>query len=112
MANKTIDHIGQEVEVGDWCAITQHNTIYVGKVIKAGDSVTIATNSINEFIKTNKSFKALKSWQDRKKMIESKFGTGTSYHDFGPSWARDGKFLKIKPTAKMEMEYDVKKTKP
>lgn len=79
MANKTIDHIGQEVEVGDWCAVTQNNSITVGKVIRTtkGGNVT----------------------------IEKKFN-GYSMS------ARDGKFIKIKPTAKMEMEYDVKKTKP
>ena len=107
MSKKCLDYIGQEVNIGDWCAVTQNNRVHVGKVIKAGSSVTIAINYKEEFMQTDKSYMNLKTWKDKRNMLISKFGSDKgAYFLSGPSWARDGKFVKITPTDKMLMEYD------
>tara|TARA_R110000744_G_scaffold343653_1_gene448882 strand:+ start:1514 stop:1837 length:324 start_codon:yes stop_codon:yes gene_type:complete len=107
MENKCIDCIGQEVELGDWCAVTQHNAIYVGKVIKAGTSVTIACSSQDEFLMTNSKFKKIKVWKNKVDYMKRRFGPDATPHTRSPSWARDGKFIKISPTPKMQSDYDV-----
>jgi|TARA_R110000764_G_scaffold85829_2_gene166485 hypothetical protein len=102
-----IDCIGQKVELGDWCAVTQHNSIYVGKVIKAGSSVTIACSSRDEFIMIDAGLKRARGWHDKKKYMENMFGPGVTPHiKHSPSWARDGKFVKITPTRDMLVKYD------
>jgi hypothetical protein len=107
MAVKCIDYIGQEIVVGDWAAVTQNNTIYVGKVIKAGKTVTIAIDSIDEFILTDSKFKRASGWEERRDIVRKKFGQKTNWFRRGPDWARDGKFIKITPTEKMLAGYDV-----
>ena len=104
--SKCIDFIGQEIVVGDWAVVTQHNALYIGKVVKAGTSVTIAINSVDEFIKTSKSFSKIKSWQDRSDFIKKRFGPKSIYYPSNPSWARNGKFIKITPTEEMLISYD------
>ena len=52
--SKCIDFIGQEVELGDWCTVTQNNILYVGKVVRIKSSVTIARTSIDEYMLTDK----------------------------------------------------------
>lgn len=106
--SKRVDFIGQEVELGDWCTVTQNNSLYVGKVIKAGNSVTIACNSIDEYILTDKNFSKIIKWDDKKTHIQAKFGPKASWRSTSPSWARDGKFVKITPTQKMLIDYDIK----
>ncbi len=109
MSKKCIDHIGQEIVVGDWAAVTQNNVIHVGKVIKASSTVTIAINSREEFMLTNKPFLKLKSWKDKRDFLEKKYGKHNSYwRTLSPSWARGGKFIKITPTNKMIIDYDKK----
>ena len=103
---KCVDYIGQNVEVGDWCAVTQNNSIHVGKVIRAGSSVTISCSSRDEFIMTDAGLSKITSWVERNKYMESIFGTGATPHTNSPSWARDGKFVKITPTRDMLVKYD------
>jgi hypothetical protein len=105
MSKKCIDFIGQEVNIGDWAVVTQNNSLHVGKVIKAGNSVTIAVDSIDEFIKTDKSFINTSGWKNRRDFIKKKFGINR-YYPMNPSWARDGKFIKITPTEEMMVDYD------
>lgn len=98
------DRLGQEVKVGDWCAITQHNEIYVGKVIKCGNTVTIAQNIREAFIIQNK----LGNWRNyekNKKMFESAF-PGMRFSNNTLSFVRDNKFIKITPTRQMELDYE------
>tara|TARA_R110002073_G_scaffold192565_1_gene351382 strand:+ start:610 stop:942 length:333 start_codon:yes stop_codon:yes gene_type:complete len=102
-----IDCIGQKVELDDWCAVTQHNSIYVGKVIKAGSSVTISCSSRDEFIMTDAGLNKIKGWHDKKKYMENMFGPdATPSIKHSPSWARNGKFVKITPTKDMLVKYD------
>ena len=102
------DHIGQEIVVGDWAAVTQHNTIYVGKVIKANSSVTIAINSKEEFMQTNKEYLKLKNYIDKTDFLRNTFGKRNGSGLLcGPGWARDGKFIKIEPTDEMLVNYDI-----
>lgn len=103
MSKKCVDHIGQEIVIGDWAVVTQHNRLYVGKVIKAGNSVTIAVDAKDEFIQVNPQFKKL-PWQDKHKVLKAKGYSGS----WNPacSWARDGKFIKITPTEEMLIAYD------
>lgn len=106
MNKKCIDHIGQEIVVGDWAAVTQNNIMYVGQVIKATSTVTIALDSMDEFRKTDKSYLTAK-WQDQEKIIKNKFGPKATRWVDSPSWIRHGKFVKINPTDKMIVDYDV-----
>ena len=107
-----IDKIGQEVNVGDWAAITQHNNVFIGKVIKAGNkSITIAINRMQQFIVEGgvKNARTVKDFEDILIPIFGvdcikKFGSPFGYGN--PDWARDNKFIKINPTRKMELDYE------
>ena len=103
---KCIDFLGQEVKIGDWAVVTQNNSLYIGKVVKAGASVTIAVDSEDEFIKTDSKFGRL-SWQDKKIFMTKRFGPKSKWFPSAPrTFARDGKFIKITPTEEMLMNYD------
>lgn len=103
--NKCIDRLGQEVNVGDWCAITQHNEVYVGKVIKAGNSVTIARDRIEGEV-INKGYKRnWKQYQNELKELQKIFPSLT-YIPTPLSFVRDNKFIKITPTRDMELKYE------
>lgn len=107
--SKCVDFIGQEVKLGDWCTVTQYNCLYVGKVIKTGSTVTIACSSIDEYILTDKKFSKITRWEDKRTHIEARFGPKVSWLSKSPTWARDGKFVKITPTQKMLIDYDTKR---
>lgn len=107
-----IDKIGQEVNVGDWAAITQWNEVFIGKVIKVGEkTITIAVNRMQEYIKSDYMPK-FNNYIDKDVYLQKQFGL--DYKDkFGwdgyrqnPDWVRDGKFIKITPTKKMELDYE------
>lgn len=104
------DIIGQEVKIGDWAAITQHNRVFVGKIVKANNSITIAENRAQEFLVNNPKVFDKMSWQQRSDYWISTFGTD-AIKKFGhwnsiPSWVRDGKFVKIEPTKEMMLQYE------
>ena len=101
------DHLGREINVGDWCAMTQNNEIYVGKIIKISKNgaPSIARNSFEEFMVMDPKFKSL-SWKDKIKTLENKFGPGHSHWGV-PSWCRQKKFVRINPTDDMIISYDV-----
>lgn len=101
------DHIGQLVNVGDWCAVTQKNEMYVGRVIKATTTVTIAMDSVDEFRKTDKTYLEADTWQEQAKMLKDKFGGNHNRWGNSPDWIRHGKFVKINPTTDMLIKYDV-----
>lgn len=104
MSKKCIDRVGQVVNVNDWAAITQHNEIFVGKVIKAGNSITIAVDSIHEKAIKNKI--ATASWAQKREWIDKNYPHKKYSYYSWPSWARDGKFIKITPTEEMLLAYD------
>tara|TARA_R110000803_G_scaffold15548_2_gene42912 strand:- start:259 stop:579 length:321 start_codon:yes stop_codon:yes gene_type:complete len=104
--SKCVDFIGQEIVVGDWAVVTQHNALYVGKVVKAGTSVTIAVNAQDEFTKTSSVFKNAKGWEAKALLVKKKFGPHARPYAHQPSWSRDGKFIKITPTEEMMIGYD------
>lgn len=103
------DHLGEEIKLGDWCAMTQNNSIYVGKIIKlsAKGNPTVARDSVEEFMATNKTFKAA-DWTTQRQMIQSRFPSTTRSRWGAPDWCRDKKFVRINPTNKMLKEYDFK----
>lgn len=107
-----IDKIGQEVKVGDWAAITQHNEVYVGKVIKATTTVTIAINRAQEWLLNNQKEWNKIHWKDQEAEWEKMFGPdaikkfGTWGFRQNPSWVRDDKYIKITPTKEMELKYE------
>lgn len=106
----TVDHLGQEVKVGDWAAMTQNNKIYAGKVIRisAKGNPTIVRNSVDEFIKVNKVYKRTPDWQMQNEILIKKFGQEYSrYQWLSPDWVRDTKFIKINPTEDMINKYHV-----
>ncbi len=100
------DHIGQIVNEGDWCAVTQNNTMYVGMVIKATTTVTIALDSVDQFRKTNKAYLEA-DWKDQNKILKNKFGNNACKWVDSPGWIRHGKFVKINPTDEMLSNYDI-----
>jgi hypothetical protein len=101
------DHLGREINLGDWCAMTQNNAIYVGKIIKISTkgAPTIARSSIEEYMATYKAYKKM-NWRDQLAHLTTKFGPGHSCWGH-PSWCRNGKFVKIKPTDDMIVAYDI-----
>ena len=117
-----IDRLGQEVKVGDWCAITQHNEVYVGKVIKEGTTVTIARNRIESDLIGLKQksyynggptyiYKELgdtfENFLNKRYNIDFKtFHKSVSYSWSPLSFVRDNKFIKITPTREMELAYE------
>lgn len=110
------DYLGQEVSLGDWCAVTQHNQIFIGKVVKVGNSVQIAIDSCNEFLlfwkKDPKNPK--NKWDQQNEAFFNKFGITkrdwyiSNNYATNPTVARDGKFIKVCPTIEMEKRYDFK----
>lgn len=104
------DIVGQEVNIGDWAVITQHNQVYVGKVIRAENSITISENRAREWYQNNRKEFDKINWKDKKAEWEKMFGIdaikkfGIWNHD--PSWVRDGKFVKVQPTKEMELQYE------
>lgn len=114
------DFLGQQIVVGDWCAVTQHNSVIVGKVIREGNSVTIARNRIEELImldpKLNNYYylknKDLINILDNNNIIFEDFmnninSSGSSTYSNRPlSFIRDNKFVKIHPTKDMELKYE------
>lgn len=116
-----IDRLGQEVNVGDWCAITQNNQVFVGKVVKSGNSVTIARNRIEADLMSLKfsSYYNTPTYIHKelgdtfegflKKRYNVDFNTfkKSVNYDYSPlSFARDNKFIKITPTKDMELKYE------
>lgn len=107
------DVIGQDVKIGDWAVITQHNEVFVGKVVNAGSTITIAINRAQEWLlKNQKEFDKIKSWEKKHEEWEKMFGIN-AFKNFGgwgyrqnPSWVRDGKFVKIEPTKKLLDYYE------
>lgn len=106
------DHLGREINIGDWCAMTQNNEIYVGRVIRISSkgAPTIARNSVEEFMATDKKYKKLESsWKTRPQaqaILDTRFGPGHSMWG-APGWCRKKKFVKINPTDDMIVSYDV-----
>lgn len=117
MSTKYKDHIGQEIEVGDWVAITQNNKVIAGKVISISSkgSPTIARNSVEEYCHGNGKWKKLNSsWktsQQAREMLVKKFPRRYKAQNEACirllSWVRDTKFIKINPTEDMIIKYDV-----
>ena len=106
------DHIGQEIRLGDWAAITQNNMVHVGKIISISKSgaPTIARDSVEEFAFGSSEYKKLNSnWKTYKKardFIKNKFPNHSGFVRLC-SWCRDTKFVKINPTNEMLIKYDV-----
>ena len=115
-----IDRLGQEVNIGDWCAITQHNEVYVGKVIKKANSVTIARNRIEaDLMKINSKIwyganstpkelngETISDWMKRVYNVDYKDYIKQTQSTYPLSFARDNKFIKITPTRDMELKYE------
>lgn len=103
------DHIGQEIKIGDWCAMTQNNQVHVGKIVSMSSkgNPTICRDSVEEYVQDNITEWNKLSWEDAKKFIISKF-PGHSGYIPRLSWCRDKKFVKINPTDKMLVGYDWK----
>lgn len=103
------DYIGQEIKLGDWCAITQNNQVHVGKIVSISDkgSPTICRDSVEEYVFDNSSEYNKLSYRDRYSFVSSKFPGHRGYVD-RLSYCRDKKFIKINPTDKMLVGYDWK----
>lgn len=104
------DIVGQEIKVGDWAVITQHNAVYVGKVVKAENSITIAENRAKEWYSNNSKLFHKLNWQERLAEWKKMFGQDAlkkfGHWNEGPSWVRDGKFVKIEPTKELMLQYE------
>jgi len=111
------DHIGQDIELGDWAAITQNNMVQVGKIVSISKkgAPTIARNSVEEFCQGNGKWKTLnssyKTSQQAREMLVQKFPKKYKAQNEAYvrllSWCRDTKFVKINPTEAMIIAYDV-----
>ena len=107
MSNIHKDHLGREINIGDWCAMTQNNEIYVGKIVKMSKNgaPSIARNSVEEFMVMDPKSKHL-NWKEKREFMEKKFGPGHSHWGV-TSWCRQKKFVKIMPSDDMIVAYDI-----
>lgn len=107
------DHIGQVFELGDWCAITSNNEVYVGRIISISkaSAPTIARDSMEEWCFHNKEWKRLsnnwKTSQLARDLVTKQFPKNTSGFVNILGWCRAKKFVKITPTMEMQIKYDV-----
>jgi hypothetical protein len=105
----TKDVIGQEISINDWCAITQRNQVFVGKVVSISSkgAVTIAIDSVDEYVYTNKAELNALDYKQKNIHMQKAFPKVKDPRWWNEcSWARDNKFVKIYPTKEILLAYD------